>query len=250
MPDTIIFYDIPSILPGNAWSPNTWKVRYALNFKGLPYKTEWIEYPDIKAKCLEIGIKPTGTNTDGSPYYSLPAIYDPNTKTAIADSYDIVLYLERTYPDTPRVMPNGTEALQSFPLYFYALGADTPLWRFTIPGTPAILNPRSKEYFIFTRERDYKSKLEDLALRGAEAEKEWKRIEEAYNKLDGFYQLSGGPYIMGETLSYLDIMLASWSLWIRFIHGENSDKWRDVISWNQGRWGKLIQSLEKYAAIH
>ena len=34
LPDTdiIIFYDIPSTLPGKAWSPNTWKTRYVMNY--------------------------------------------------------------------------------------------------------------------------------------------------------------------------------------------------------------------------
>ena len=57
---TITFYDIPSKIPGKAWSPNTFKTRYvhqmdsahhdrsrfdkvtnriALNFKGIPYTT-------------------------------------------------------------------------------------------------------------------------------------------------------------------------------------------------------------------
>ncbi|KAF9531525.1 hypothetical protein CPB83DRAFT_786941 [Crepidotus variabilis] len=31
----IIFYDIPSKLPGCAWSPNTWKIRFYLNYRRI-----------------------------------------------------------------------------------------------------------------------------------------------------------------------------------------------------------------------
>jgi hypothetical protein len=61
----IIFYDIPgNVQPSKAWVQNTQKTRcvtiarynmpgefmftrYTLNYKGLPYRTMWVEYPDI-----------------------------------------------------------------------------------------------------------------------------------------------------------------------------------------------------------
>ncbi|PFH48600.1 hypothetical protein AMATHDRAFT_149507 [Amanita thiersii Skay4041] len=251
MIETITLYDIPSpIVPGIAWSPNAWKVRYALNYKGLPHKTEWVEYPDIKDKCIELGIEPTSTRSDGSLYYSIPAIYDPNTKSSIADSYRIVLYLERTYPNTPRLMPKGTEALQSFPLYSHAMGPDIPILKFNILPTFRLLNPRSQEFYRSVREKIHRVKLEEIEPKGEKAEVMWKRVKESYDKLDGYYRLSGGPYLMGETLSYVDIAIASLSAWIRSLHGKDSDKWKDIISWNDGRWGRLVESLEKYATIN
>lgn len=30
--------------------------RLALNYKGLPYKTKWVEYPDLKGRFMELGI--------------------------------------------------------------------------------------------------------------------------------------------------------------------------------------------------
>ncbi|KAI0258200.1 hypothetical protein BC834DRAFT_912736 [Gloeopeniophorella convolvens] len=47
-------------IPGNsvkylAWSPNMWKARFALNYKGVPYKTGWIEFPDIAPLAQRIG---------------------------------------------------------------------------------------------------------------------------------------------------------------------------------------------------
>lgn len=42
-----VLYDLPNPGRNSCWSVNTWKTRAALNFKGIPYKTEWVEFPDI-----------------------------------------------------------------------------------------------------------------------------------------------------------------------------------------------------------
>ncbi|PSN72789.1 hypothetical protein BS50DRAFT_568392 [Corynespora cassiicola Philippines] len=43
----VILYDIPSKEPKTCWSLNPWKPRLILNYKGIDYKTEWVEYPDL-----------------------------------------------------------------------------------------------------------------------------------------------------------------------------------------------------------
>lgn len=51
---------------------------------------------------------------NGTPYYSLPVIQDPNTgeEKIISDSARIAEYLDSTYPDTPKIVPVGTYTLQ------------------------------------------------------------------------------------------------------------------------------------------
>lgn len=48
--------DIPSNINGRClcWSLNTWKVRAVLNYKNLPYDTEWTEFPDIAPKVEKL----------------------------------------------------------------------------------------------------------------------------------------------------------------------------------------------------
>jgi len=50
----IILYDLPSKDPCGCWSLNPWKTRMALNYKGVDYNTEWVEYPDIASKFKEL----------------------------------------------------------------------------------------------------------------------------------------------------------------------------------------------------
>src|SRR6266446_9283461 len=71
-----------------------------------------LEFPDIESLFKKMGIPPTSKEEDGSDRYTVPAIHDPSTGASIADSVLIAEYLEKTYPDTPKVFPNNTPALQ------------------------------------------------------------------------------------------------------------------------------------------
>jgi glutathione S-transferase len=91
-----------------------------LNYKRIPYKTVWVEYPYIKPLYLELKQEPT-TIANGKPEYTLPAIHDPNTGTFVSDSFRIAQYLDKTYPDRP-LIPEGTAGLQSaFDAYMWSI---------------------------------------------------------------------------------------------------------------------------------
>lgn len=81
---------------------------YLLNIKDLPYRTQWLEYPDIAGYLKALGVPPTAPGTIAP--YTLPAIYDPKTKRFVAESAAIAAYLDDTYPATPAVMPKETRA--------------------------------------------------------------------------------------------------------------------------------------------
>ncbi|KAJ7164636.1 hypothetical protein C8R43DRAFT_987643 [Mycena crocata] len=240
----IIFYDIPSKAPGIAWSPNTWKTRYALNYKGLAYKTVWVEYPDIADLCKEIGAKETMIRKDGSPYYSLPIIHDPNTGAIISDSFRIAEYLDATYADTPKVIPAGTHTLQKTYMVAYDKATE-PLIRFVIPAVAGILRPRSEEFFVRTREASFGKKLQDVVPTGEASEKALKELEAGFDKVNGWMK-EGDPFVMGETVSFADFMLAGELHWCLKAFGEDSSMWKDMMKWQGGRWAKLLNDLKKY----
>lgn len=219
-----------------------------MNFKGIPYKTEWVEYPDIEALCKKIGAPATAKKDDGTPMYTVPAIYDPSTKTAVADSILIAEYLDATYPDTPKLFPPGSHALQLAALYAYDQALE-PLWQFAVPATNKILNPHSEQYFRRTRELIFGKTMEDLSPTGKDREVEWAKVKEAFGIVDAWLQKSDGPYFMGNTICFIDLVVASFIIWSRKVFGEASAEWADLRTWNDGRWGKLMDGLEKYAKI-
>ncbi|KAJ7321016.1 hypothetical protein DFH08DRAFT_889794 [Mycena albidolilacea] len=247
MSTSIVFYDIPSTLPNCCWSPNLWKSRYALNFKGIPYTTVWLEYPEIEEKCKEIGASPTRNKPDGRPHYTLPMIHDLATGAVISDSAKIAAYLDATYPDKPMLMPAGTAGLhRAFEDAAHAL--ISPIYPYGLPAAHKNLNPVSAEYFRRTREVAWGKTLEDLTPKGDEDAVEWKKLKDGFGKLDEWIRVNGpeSPYFMGDTPCYADLWTAAYVMWIRLVL---PGKWEEVKSWHEGRWAKLLKGLEEYETV-
>ncbi|KDR69176.1 hypothetical protein GALMADRAFT_77653 [Galerina marginata CBS 339.88] len=247
---TIILYDIPSPRPGIAWNPNTWKTRYTLNIKGIPYKTEWVEYCDIEPLSKKLGISPTSTKADGSPLYTLPAIYDPSTKTYVAESLVIAEYLEKTYPDSPPLFPHNSLGLQT--AFTSAFTANlNPLFEFILPEVTLNLNPPSAEYFRRTREIEFGKTMEEVLPKGEKGVAQWAEYKAGLGKVDAWYVKNGGkgPFLLGETPSWADVVVGGWTIWLRIVWGEDSRQWKDIKSWHGGRWNAILDSLKKYETI-
>ncbi|KAF9531528.1 hypothetical protein CPB83DRAFT_849185 [Crepidotus variabilis] len=254
---TIIFYDIPSKLPGNAWSPNTWKTRFYLNYRRIPYKTEWIEYPDIKAFSLLHSISPTTIpppSSDREPVYTLPAIHDPSTGIYLADSLAIAEYLDEKYPEsvtgTPSVFPDRTIGLQkaftdAFDKILVSHG------RFLIPVVN-ILNPSSEEYWRRTRTARLKvEKLEDAIPKGEDAKVGWASFESELEKVAKWFpssQKTAFRFMMGSKPTWADIVVAAELIWMKLVWGEKSNQWNEVAHWDNGKWSGLLEAMEPYAS--
>ncbi|KAJ7263877.1 hypothetical protein C8J57DRAFT_1333079 [Mycena rebaudengoi] len=248
MEPILTFYDIPSTQPGNAWSPNTWKTRHSLNYKGIPYKTVWLEYEEIEPASKRLGATPTSNKPDGRPHYTLPMIHDPTTGAVVSESTKIAEYLDKAYPDTPRLLPAGTAAFQRvFEEYVGSLLVGTLAW-YARPAVHAKLNPVSKEYFRRTMETLCGKTLEEFTPKGEEHVKSMQKIKDALGKIDGWIKLNGpnSSYIMGDTISFADVWLVSYLKWIRLAV---PDLWEEIKPWHDGRWASLLQDFEKYATV-
>ncbi|THU85860.1 hypothetical protein K435DRAFT_763842 [Dendrothele bispora CBS 962.96] len=248
MPDesTLIFFDIPSKI--GAWSPNTWKTRYSLNYKGITYKTVWVEYPDIEKTLKDHGIAAYTTQPDGkTPLYTLPAIYDPVTKTGLTESFAIAKYLDEKYPDRPILVPKGTEVLQKAHINATRARME-PIWQFMLPKTNWNLNERSEAYFRKTREEMEGQTMEEMYPKGEKRKEEWKKLEEGLGQVDKWYGKEDVLVMGGEDnkACFADFAFAGYVIWIRILFGKESEEWKDVSGWQDGRWGRMIQALEKY----
>jgi glutathione S-transferase len=218
--------------------------RTVFNYKGIPYRTEWVEVPDIEPLSKKLGINPTGQKKDGSPFYTLPAIYDPATGTAIADSFAIAEYLENTYPETPSVFPKDTAALQKAfePTIVQNICA---AWPFIIPAVALKLNPRSEEYL---RLRALSFGESVTVPTGDTRTEEWGKFKKGLDIAHSYFDKKG-PYMMGDTISWSDIVLFGFLSFFKVIWGEDSEEWKDIASWNDGRWEAHVDALKKYNTV-
>ncbi|RPD66781.1 hypothetical protein L226DRAFT_518873 [Lentinus tigrinus ALCF2SS1-7] len=259
MPEPIVFYDIPrkaTVPSENAWSPNTWKTRYSLNIKGLAYKTVWIEYPDIEALYKKLGVEPVDIGPTGAPYCGLPLIYDPNTGAKVNDSASIARYLDKTYPDTPTLIPKETDALhaafqRAFAAVLISGNGDFP--SLMMPETQARLNPASQGYFRRTREEWFGTALEELAPHGSEKRrKHWEGVKNAFHEVAGWLQAGGQDnlvFLGNQRICYADVTVAAFLVWLRITFGEASEEWKDVLTWDGGRWAKFAEAFREYEHV-
>lgn len=252
---------IRTLSPTDTWLSRR---RYTLNYKGLPYKTIWIEYPDIANLCKEIGAEPTAIRPDG-PHYTLPVIRDLSTGAVISDSAKIARYLDKTYPDTPTVIPPETDSLHAAFGYAFSQAIVGPLGPIMLPATNAQLNPVSEAFFRRTREaevfrstrdgeldRTLGQKLEDWAPPGSEKRRKlWDDIKAGYSRIAGWLSADGRDklFFLGDKISYADITVAGWTVWVKRVIGPDSAEWKEFATCDGGRWAKLLEAFEKYEVV-
>ncbi|OBT70450.1 hypothetical protein VE03_00255 [Pseudogymnoascus sp. 23342-1-I1] len=209
----IILYDLPS-KQGTCWSFNPWKTRLALNFKGLDYKTVWIEYPDIKP-TFSPEIPP---NAPPDTPYTIPALRLSPTGL-IMHSRAIAAQLEELHPEPSLHLDSPILA------QVYAIQAKhiAPLYGLWMPLVSTnLLNPRSKEYFDRTREEGEGISLPELLAKTEKREEEaWESAREGLRELGALLEENTkGPYFMGDVVSYADLVVLSWLQFYRCIDKE------------------------------
>ncbi|KAK0457976.1 uncharacterized protein EV420DRAFT_404040 [Desarmillaria tabescens] len=243
----ITLYDIPSKAADSPGTMTTWRTRYCLNLKNLPYKTVYVEVPDIEALAKKIGAAPTGLQLDGvSPRYTVPIIQDRSTGVVISNSPDIAAYLDKTYPSVgPVLIPAGTMALQ---LAFTDAVAEAlehlrvPLFYVNMVSkmnerTTACM--REKLSGIYTLE----------ASKGEEREKMWAMTKRNLGKMDKWLEGSEGDFVMGKEPCFADTVIGAFLWLIRSVVGRESEEWNDIATWNNGRWGKYLDSFKPFEVV-
>lgn len=205
--DEVILYDIPSIEPTEGWSLNPWKTRMVpcdaidaqltyhvltrfqiLNYKKVPYTTQWVEYPDIEPTLKGFGIPPNLQNMN--PYTS-PAI--KLGEEYIMDSVPISEALEKRFPEPSLHLdsPLLSKAKEVLPPVFEALRG---VW---MPKVPNVLPPRSAEYFRRTRAAKFGLPLDEYAkVHGGD--KAWSNAEPKIQAIADLVKTNGGPFVMGK----------------------------------------------------
>ncbi|KAH6911357.1 hypothetical protein BKA70DRAFT_1538284 [Coprinopsis sp. MPI-PUGE-AT-0042] len=271
----ITLFDLPSNTSTKAWAPNPWKTRLCLNYKGIPYKTEWVEFPDIRA-LYEKYSTPANARSDGSPepFYSLPAILDVNPTTGeeimIADSLKIAKYLDTAYPNTPRVLPSphDEKAVEEQGAFAYrTLMAVLPV--FPNIFTSKVLktgNEASQAYAnkvrigafhrLFKEKYGSISSVEEVTFTDEEKRENFTKFLENLDGVGAAIQDedAGGEggkvaWVNGDRISFSDFALAGALYWVKAAVGEEGQEWKMIVEWNGGKWARFLNRLEPFATV-
>ncbi|TKA77612.1 hypothetical protein B0A55_03137 [Friedmanniomyces simplex] len=165
----IILYDLACIKK-ICFSPAVWRIRLMLNYKKIPYRTIFLEFPDIEPTLTKLGLDPGTAPSGARNKFTLPTIHHLPTNIHLMDSHPIAHFLESTYPDPPIPLtsPLGTE------IELQARAVIGKVFRTCIlPREIHILSPRAQEYFRRTREADLGGKRLEELLGEGEEERSW-----------------------------------------------------------------------------
>lgn len=211
-----------------------------LNYKGIPYRIEWAEYNDIEGVCHKLGVQaPAGTSF--SPY-TFPIIYDPKTDKTVIESFQIALYLDETYPDTPRVVPEGKSDSQGEFASSWEKLVNWAAFPLVIGGTYRQLTEANAEALRAKVETPLGCKIEDMD----DKERRKPVFAGLKNNFDTIRAQYKGDYFMGEELSFADIAVGAW---LRGTELLGNDVYSTVTSWDDGFWAKKAALVQTYNQI-
>ena len=207
MAEEITLFDLAS-KDHKSWSGNTLKTRLYLNYIGVPYKTVWLEYPEIESNHKALGISPHDPSTAAITPYTVPAVQFPDGK-CVMESAAIALELNNRYQQADliiademlstlqRVIRGGVMINLSFACLF-------------LPGISTnLLNPPSEEYTAARCRKWFGKSVEDLA-KDSDPEKGWGAVEPHLKELGQLLkEKDGGPFLLGEKVSYADFVIVA-----------------------------------------
>lgn len=259
------FYDIAFKAPHEETNsaPNPWKARLALNFKALPYTTAWVPLPDVEKVRRDLQVPACRKFGDGSDYYTLPVVEDPNTGAKLGDTFDIAVYLQKTYPDSGLdLFPEQKldyvftpDQASPIPITDVRGGEHDEYARFNMSVDEVftahvalmvngmLLSPDGEQVFV---KRAGVDSFDAFACVGEQREKILVSFE---NKLEGLAEVfkkdESGPFVLGTKASYADLIVDGW---LRMANKcLPSTEWNALRGWHGGVFGQLHDALDKYA---
>lgn len=209
----IVFFDLASKDGNKCWSRNPWKTRFVLNFKGLDYDTEFLEYPNLKTR-----LEPHLSEST----YTSPTIQYTDGRY-IRDSSVIAQVIEKDHPEPSLHLDSP-----------YLAKVEQIIDDLTVPTQPEyipvvpkrLLNEASVPYWHKTRSAKVGMELDELEKTKG-GDQAWAQAEPFLKQATELLKENpDGPFFEGKTVGYADLMWAGFLIFWRRI-GE--DKYSELL---------------------
>lgn len=143
----ITLYDLCGRDERLRFSPYCWRVRMALAHKGLPFET--VAWRFLEKDALAF-----------ADYDKVPVLCDG--EQTVTDSFEIMRYLDKTYPDAP-VLGKGASYQRALLFkYIVERSVNPALFRIIDMDLLAAIHPGDRDYFRETREARFGCTLEEF----------------------------------------------------------------------------------------
>ncbi|KAJ7927795.1 hypothetical protein B0H13DRAFT_2552709 [Mycena leptocephala] len=232
-----------SVSSSTLYAPDPCKTRYALNLTRAPYRTEWVEIPDIHAVRTALCCPALRKFLDGSDSHTLPILQDatPGAEFVLGDSLDIVIVplsaREATAPDLADYAHFNTHVDATFTAY---VGLTVPNMACAFPPASAACTK------VLFAQRAGVSAWDDLISAFTDAEKRagvFRAFETGIAWLASLYAQKEGPFLEGQTPSYADLVVGGWLR--NFSQLLEQEEWAEFCTWHGGVFGKLHEVLQR-----
>ncbi|KAF9254503.1 hypothetical protein L218DRAFT_938523 [Marasmius fiardii PR-910] len=226
-------------------SPFVRIIRFALNLKKIPYRVVELGLFDLTPTAKSIGAPPTGTKPDGTPKYTVPFIQDDSTGAVVSESFLIAMYLDSAYPNTPRIVPDGGQVVQSTFCRYVFKSFD--------PILPVVRSITERDFesdgfltpeFIAGQRRVLGDAIIDVKVSPDDESGAWKAVRASFDSLGEAYGGQKSPFVMGgdgPTVADFTVVGFLWLIYLTY--GEECKQWKEVCSWSGGRIGVLCSEV-------
>ena len=191
-------YDLAGAEDDLRFSPNCWRIKMALEHKGL--SAEAVPWRFVEKEAIAF-----------SGQKAVPVLVDGDT--VVSDSWEIARYLERTYSDRPSLF--GGPAAEGLALYVKLWCEQTlnrTILRIILPDLFMLLHEKDKGYFRESREARFGTTLEKYAL---PAEAGVSLLREALSPMRATVKRQ--PYLAGAQPSFADYVVFGSFQWARAV---------------------------------
>ncbi|QTF92084.1 glutathione S-transferase N-terminal domain-containing protein [Halomonas sp. BM-2019] len=186
---TRVLYDLCGIDEGLRFSPYCWRVRYALAHKGLEAETRPWRFTNRSA-------------LDFADHDKVPVLVDG--EAVVTDSYAILGYLDRAYPEAPLLGDGVAESRARFLKHYAERSLQPAMLRTIVMDLLNAIHPDDRDYFRESRERrlgrtleEFHSPAKGLSQLDAALEPLRARLQEA-DYIDGNAPAAGDYLVFGS----------------------------------------------------
>ncbi|MDI5987585.1 glutathione S-transferase N-terminal domain-containing protein [Halomonas sp. M4R5S39] len=191
-----ILYDLRGIDEGLRFSPYCWRVKYALAHKGLDVETRPWRFTDKEALAF-------------AGHDKVPVLVDGDE--VVTESYDILRYLDRAYPEAPLLGEGVAEARARFFKHYAERSLAPAMMRTIIMDLLNAIHPGDRDYFRETREKRFGRALEEFHSPA----KGLAQLDAALEPLRGHLQES--DYLDGDAPAAADYLVFGSFMWARCV---------------------------------
>jgi len=185
-------YELCGAEPELVFSPYCWRVRLALQHKGLSFKSHPLRFSDRGQLAF-------------SGQELMPVLRDGDA--VVSDSLAIFRYLDERYPDKPLLGDDLSRARFEFIAQLIQHSLPAGLFKALVLRIYAVIDPADHAYFRQSREQSLGMPLEAFADQDAGQA----LLQQALQPLNAL--LASQPYLDGAAPAAVDYMVAGFFFW-------------------------------------